>query len=174
MFVIKTNAYSYETVIIDFPDDEGWHSVLYLRNEKEAIVQFLPRGETKDNWTRSVVFHSFKGENDKLNAKKLQNRLITQSIQKNKTLRYKMLKNNQDDTLTYWCVDKNEIMPSQCELLRTTQGHESTISIHYIDKNKKTLNSLSRYWYNIIRDTRIYYSYYRMDRLLNRATIFEL
>ena len=59
LFFISIPAFCYETVIIDFPEKEGWHLVYSNKNENETIVQFMPRGDTRENWTRTVVFHSY-------------------------------------------------------------------------------------------------------------------
>ncbi|MBO5948129.1 hypothetical protein J6Q66_04770 [bacterium] len=171
---IQKPCFSYETAIIDFPEKEGWELVFSKKNEKETIVQFLPSGEDRNNWTRTVVFHSYKDAYEKnFSAKQYQQKLISSVYRKNKSLKVKTLKNNEDDAISIWCVEKNEKMPAQCEILRTTQGYETIISMHYINKNIKKLSNIEKNWIKIIKKVRTYYSYYRMDRLLNREIQFE-
>ena len=171
---IQKPCFSYETVIIDFPEEEGWQLFFSKKNEKETIVQFLPRGEDRNNWTRTVVFHSYAEALEKgFSAKQYQQKLLSSVYRKNKTIKVKTLKNNNDDAISIWCVKKNEKMPAQCEILRTTQGYETIVSMHYINKNIKNISDIEKRWIKIIKKVRTYYSYYRMDRLLNRETIFE-
>lgn len=171
---IKNPCFSYETVIIDFPDKEGWHLVFSKKTDKETIVQFMPSGHTRDYWTRTVVFHSYPDAVEKnISAKQYQQRLLSSVAKKNKTFKYKNIRNTRDDAITIWCVDKTEKMPAQCEILRTTQGYETIVSMHYINKNINKLSDIEKNWIRIIRKVRHYYSYYRMDRLFNREYIFE-
>ena len=73
----KIPSFCYETVIINFPEEEGWHLVYSNKTVNETIVQFIPRGETRDNWTRTVVFHSYPQMKDKnVSALVLQQRIL--------------------------------------------------------------------------------------------------
>lgn len=171
---IKVPSYCYETVIINFPENEGWHLVYSNKTVNETIVQFMPKGETRDNWKRTVVFHSYPQMQERnISAQALQQRILQNVINKNNSFKYKGIKSEKDDTYGYWCVKKNSKMSSQCEILRTVQGYETVISMHYINKNISDLKDIERPWLNIMKDVANYYSYYRMDRMLNRATIFE-
>lgn len=174
IFGFQKPCFSYETVIIDFPEKEGWHLVFSKKTNKETIVQFLPKGEDKNNWTRTVVFHSYAEAYEKsISASKYHQKLLMNVFRKNKTIKIKHLKNSENDAISLWCVEKNENMPAQCEILRTTEGYETVVSMHYINKNVKKISDIEKNWIKIIKKVRTYYSYYRMDRLLNRETIFE-
>ncbi|MCQ2753825.1 MAG: hypothetical protein MJ231_02130, partial [bacterium] len=52
-------VYAYETIIIKFPQDEVWDKAYYKKVGLEAIVQYVPRGQTHNNWQRAVVVHSY-------------------------------------------------------------------------------------------------------------------
>ena len=59
IFLITTlSVLAYETVIIKFPQDEVWHKSFYKKIGLETILQYVPRGETFDNWNRTIVVHS--------------------------------------------------------------------------------------------------------------------
>ena len=174
IFGIKIPSFCYETVIINFPDNEGWHLVYSNKTVNETIVQFMPKGETRENWTRTVVFHSYPQMQERnVSAYALQQRILQNVKNKNNTFKYKNIKSDINDTYGYWCVKQNSKMSAQCEILRTVQGYETVISMHYINKNISDLKDIERPWLNIMKDVANYYSYYRMDRMLNRATIFE-
>ena len=171
---INLPCFCYETVIVEFPETEGWHIVYSNTSVNETIVQFMPRGETRENWTRTVVFHSYPQMKERnVSALVLQQRILQNVLKKNNTFKYKSLRNQRDNTLGYWCVKKNDKMSAQCEILRTVQGYETIISMHYINKNISDLKNIENNWIKIIDDVKNYYAYYRMDRMLNRATIFE-
>lgn len=174
LFLINNQCFGYEALIINFPEKEGWKNVYYYKTDRETIVQFVPRGETKEKWTRSVIFRSYKQDLNRTTPKRLKNNLLLGVKKINNSIKYVNYKNTEDDTITGWCVKKNKKMNGQCEILRTTFGHESMVSIHYIDKNINSTKKIDKKWLEILKYTRVYYSYYRMDRLLNREMIFEL
>ena len=174
LFFISIPAFCYETVIIDFPEKEGWHLVYSNKNENETIVQFMPRGDTRENWTRTVVFHSYPQLlNRNISALQLQKRILSKVANKNSTFKYKNIKTSNDETIGLWCAKENKYMSGQCEILRTVQGYETIVSMHYVNKNIDDLKDVEMQWIKIFKDVKNYYSYYRMDRMLNRATIFE-
>ena len=52
-------SFAYETVVIKFPDGEIWDKVYYKRHHNEVLLQYVPRGQTHKNWTRSIFVHSY-------------------------------------------------------------------------------------------------------------------
>src|SRR5574344_706883 len=100
--------------------------------------------------------------------------LLAQTYQKNHSLKYTVYKKRPEDSIASWCVIGNDKLSTQCELLRVTDGAEGIISIHYINKNKKSFEANFERWYDIVSKVKVYNSYYRWDRVLNKADTFEL
>ena len=46
-------------MIIKYPDGELWLRAFYRKYGDEALVQYLPKNETRENWTRSIFVHSY-------------------------------------------------------------------------------------------------------------------
>ena len=61
-------VYAYETIIIKFPDRELWVKGYYKKIGNEAILQYVPGGQTSENWTRTIVVHSYKDSNFPINV----------------------------------------------------------------------------------------------------------
>ena len=50
---------AYETIIFHFPDGELWEPAYYKNIRNEAILQYVTGGQTSNNWTRTIVVHSY-------------------------------------------------------------------------------------------------------------------
>lgn len=167
-------VWAYQTVLVDFPDNQGWHADYYDTQAGETILQYVPAGQTSTNWTRTLIFHSYKNLTWTDSAAKFMDRIIQQMELKNPSRQYRYLKYTDTDSIATRCVKKNANTPSQCEIFRATKSFESMISMHYINKNNKDFTNTYPTWYGIIRDVRVYYNYYREDRILDKATSFEI
>lgn len=167
-------ALAYETVLVDFPDMQGWHPVYYGTQNGEAILQYVPSGQTATNWTRTLVFHSYKNLTWTDSAAAFMDRSTSQMEAQNSSQAYKYTKYNEMDSLATRCIQKNAYMPTQCEIYRVSKSFEGLISMHYINKNVQDYKNTYDLWYQIVQNIRIYNSYYREDRILDKATSFEL
>jgi len=172
--IMVQKVFAYESVIVDFPDRQGWHAVYYDVQGSEAILQYVPVGQTYENWTRTVVFHSYKGANDSETSAGFMDKTTSQMEMKNPSQAYTYTKYTDVDAIATRCVKKNAYIPTQCEIYRISNSYEALISMHYINKNVQDFKNTYNLWYEIIRGIRIYYSYYRTDRVLDKATVFEL
>jgi len=168
------SAFAYETVLVDFPSNQGWHEVYYATRNDEAILQYAPVGQTAKNWTKTVVFHSYKNLSWTDSAAEFMNRRTTEMESQNFSQLYKYRKYTEADSIATRCVTKNAVVPTQCEIYRASKSFEGLISMHYINKNVEDYKSTYNAWYDIIQNVRIYYSYYREDRIMDKATSFEL
>lgn len=172
--VFSPAAFAYETVLVDFPPNQGWHADYYETQGSETILQYVPIGQTYDNWTKSVVFHSYKNLSWTNSAAQFIDRNTYAMEVKNPSQKYRYTKYTEADSIAVRCVEKNAYMPRQCEIYRVSKSHQGLISMHYINKNVSDYKHTYDMWYQIIKDIRIYYSYYREDRILDKATSFEL
>jgi len=173
LFVVQS-AIAYETVLVDFPENQGWHAVYYGTQGTEAILQYVPIGQTYENWNKSVIFHSYKNLSWTDSAAAFMDSQTTGMEAKNHTQNYRYTKYTEMDSIATRCVQGNSLIPTQCEIYRVSKSYEGLISMHYINKNVSDYKSSLDLWYEIIKDIRIYYSYYRDDRILDKATTFEM
>lgn len=170
---IATPVFAYQTVTMDFPGN--WYKVNYITNDNDAIVQFVRQGYNANNWNESVVFHTFKwSKNRATTAKSLMMYLLQDVQKKNPTMKVEYLRLDTEETLSSWCVQATKIMPAHCELLRTTQSFEGALSMHYINKNPQNYASVKKDWIERMSKARVYQSYFRLDRILNKSMTFEL
>lgn len=166
----------YQTALITFPDyQRNWRQVHFERLYGETLSQWLPAYANKNDWQESVVFHSYNWAKGNSCSKFMTNLLNNIQVQ-NKTMKTQIIKNDYVDSVAVWCVDKTDNMPAQCEILRVTTGHEGIVSIHYINKYPRQyfLDYQKETWLNIIRNIRIYYSYFRWDKVTGKETSVQL
>jgi len=174
LFISQVSALAYQTVLVDFPPNQGWRSVYYTANPSEAILQYVPVGNTYESWQKTLVFHSYKNLSWTNSASRLMDQLTQQMELQNSTMLYKYTKYTEEDSMCVRCIQKNAKIGTQCEIFRVSQSHEGLISMHYINKNLQDYKNSYDMWYGIVRDIRIYYSYYMDDRILDKATSFEM
>lgn len=174
LFLLATTAYAYETVLVDFPPNEPWEAVYHERQGSEHILQYVPRGQSAESWTRTMIFHSYKIANGGGSASSLMNRTTGQMESMNNSSLYTYLKYTAVDSIATRCVKGNSYVSTQCEIYRTSKSYEGIMSMHYINKNKADFDKNFNKWYKIVKDIRIYRSYFRDNRVLDKATTFEL
>ena len=170
--LIAPMAFAYQTVLVDFPPNQGWHADYYDSQSTEAILQYVPASQSSESWKQTVIFHSYKYYKE--GAGVLIDKLTGQMEAQNPSQQYKYLKYSGTDAMATRCVQKNARIGTQCEIFRVTQSFEGFITMHYINKDVQDFKSSYAMWYDIISNVRIYYSYYMDDSILNKATSFQL
>jgi len=168
-------ANAYQTALITYPEyNKNWKQVYFGKQDNEVISQWIPSYESNTNWTESMVFHAYnwaKGQN----CYKFMSNLLAQAESRNPTFQSQIIKDKPEDSVAIWCTQKTKYSPAQCEILRVTSAYEGIVSMHYINKNTEVFK---RYqvepWLKIIRDVRIYYSYFRWDRVTGKETSVQL
>lgn len=170
-FFIAQIVWAYQTVLIDFPEDQGWHMVIYEKQGSEAILQYVPAGQDENNWTRTLIFHSY--PNAMYSANGFINRTTLQ-MESLKAGSYTYTKYTAMDSIAVRCVNKTAYSSGQCEIFRVSKSYEGLISMHYINKNVQDFKKNYDFWYDIVKKIRIYQSYYRDNLIMDKATSFEL
>ena len=100
--------------------------------------------------------------------------LLNDVRRKNGTLQVEYIKKHPQDMVATWCIAQNEAMQEHCEILRTTQSFDGALSMHYLNKNPKHFETIKQEWLERILKARVYQSYFRLDRILNKSMTFEL
>ncbi len=173
--MLSGSAFAYQTALITYPDyNKNWKQVYFGKQNSETISQWIPSYEYSNNWSESVVFHSYnwaKGNN----CYKFMSNLLANVGSQNNTMQSWIIKDKPEDSVAIWCAKKTKTMAAQCEILRVTSAYEGLVSIHYINKNPDAfLKYQQEPWLKIVRDVRIYYSYFRWDRVTGKETSVQL
>ena len=171
-FFISLAAIAYETIIIDFPKKTKWDVAFYRNIGTEAILQYVPNGESYNKWTQTVIVHSYKDYT--YSAGQLSDILTAQLQRQNPTGRYSYLVYSSVDAIAVRSTNSYNKIPAQSEIFRTTKAAEGLMTIQYIDRNKTRFKENYSMWLKIIRDARTYNSYWRDNRILNKSEIYEL
>ena len=168
-------AECYQTALITYPENnKNWKQIFFKKQDNETISQWLPSYSYSNDWSESVVFHSYNWAKGNSCYKFLLN-LLTSVESRNPSMTTKIIKDDAVDSIAVWCAKDTKTMPAQCEILRVTSGYEGLISIHYINKNPEYfLNYQHDLWLNIIKNVRIYYSHFRWDRITGKETSVQL
>ena len=163
---------AYETIIFHFPDGELWESAYYRKIGNQAILQYVPGGQTSEIWTRSIVVHSY-NEMD-YPASYFASTEMRKMLKLNPTGKYQTIKARENDAIYTRCTEDYKNIPAQCEFLRITKAHGGTVSIQYMNRNKKDFENNYTLWLEVIRNARLMNSYYRGERTFDKALYFEL
>ena len=172
LFFTCLSVMAYETIIIKYPDGELWVKAYYKKKGNEAILQYVPNGQSANNWQRSIVVHSYNESGYPVNT--FMNNNIAMMQKTNPTAKYKTLRSTADDAIAGRCTENYKNIEAQCEFFRVTRAHNAIVSLHYINKNKDDFLSNYTVWYDIIRQAKFYNSYYRNERTLNKSEYFEI
>ena len=86
---IQLISFAYETIIIDFPKGTKWDVAYYQNIGTEAILQYVPSGQSYKNWKQTVIVHSYKDST--FYAHQLSDRITAQLQRQNPTGKYKYL-----------------------------------------------------------------------------------
>ena len=173
LMVITTLAvFAYETIIIKYPAGERWEKVYYKKVGNEAIVQYVPNTESRENWKRTIIVHSYYDSTLPVSY------IITRDTAKMRKMnphgKYSYLKVTHNDSMATRCTEQYKDIPAQCEFYRITSAHQGIISIHYINRDKEDFKANYYMWYEIIKNAKLYNTYYRDDRVLDKAEYAEL
>jgi len=165
-------VFAYETVIIKYPDEEGWQKAYYKKVGNEAIVQYLPIGQEINNWTKTIIVHSYNYNETPANYYISTD--LLRMIKTNPTGKYKYLKVTPTDSIAGRCTEDYKNIKAQCEFYRVTIAHGGLVSIHYINRDKKDFMDNYHQWYDIVRKAKLYNSYYRDERTFDKTDYVEL
>ena len=163
---------AYETIIIHFPDGELWDVAYYKKIGNEAILQYVPGGQTSNNWKRTIVVHSY-NDNDSP-ATFFSQFEVRKMIRINPTKKYQIIKSKENDVILTRCTDDYKDVQGHCEFLRITRAHNGIVTIQYMNRNKKDFQNNYTLWLQVMRDARLMNSFYRTERTFNKSMYYEL
>lgn len=173
IFLLSTIAvFAYETIIIKYPPGELWVKVYYKKIRNEAILQYVPKGQSNTNWNRTIIVHSYEHSGYPVRTFLATN--IEQMVKNNPTSQYSYLKYTDVDAIIGRCTNDYKNVKAQCEFYRVTRAHGGLISLHYINRDKDDFMKNYDLWFNIIKNAVYYNSYYRDERTFDKSEYFEL
>lgn len=172
MLFTSLAVFAYETIIIKYPQGELWVKAYYKKVRDEAILQYVPKGQTSENWMRTIIVHSYEYSSIPVNT--FIGGDLTRMKKTNPTSGYQYLKLTDTDAIAGRCTDDYKNVKAQCEFYRVTRAHGGIISIHYINRDKDDFYANYDQWYNIIKRAVLYNSYYRDERTFDKSEYFEL
>lgn len=165
-------VFAYETIIIKYPAGERWEKAYYKKVGNEAILQYVPNTESRANWNRTIIIHSY--FDSQLPIKYIISRDAAKMRKMNPSGKYSFIKITPNDAMITRCTDDYKDIKAQCEFYRITNAHNGIVSIHYINRNKDDFKANYYLWYEIIKNAKLYNTYYRDERILDKAEYFEL
>lgn len=172
LLLTTLSVMAYETIIIKYPSGELWVKAYYKKKGNEAILQYVPNGQSSNNWRRTIVVHSYNESGYPVNV--FMNNNLAMMTKTNPTANYKTLRMTANDAIAGRCTSNYKNIEAQCEFFRVTRAHNAVVSVHYINKNKDDFMRNYDEWYNIIKRAKFLNSYYRNERTLNKSEYFEI
>lgn len=177
LLLTTLSVLAYETIIIKYPAGEKWVKAYYKKVGNEAILQYVPAGQSYEKWERTIIVHSYYQSYYPIRTF-FANDLM--KMKKNNPLgNYVYLKVTDTDSMATRCThdyknQQGQLIKGQCEFYRVTNAHDGIISLHYINRDKTDFSENYNEWYNIIKRAKYYNTYYRDDRTLDKSEYFEL
>jgi len=172
LIFLAGSVFAYQTVIIHFPKNNPWKVVYNRTVGTETIVQYVPSYQSYKNWVRTIIVHAYKAPGVH-NAATFMDKEIARMLRLNPTKKYSYKKYNVYDSMAVRCTKEYKDLPEQCEILKVMMSNDGIYTIHYIDKNIAYFEKNYEMWYDIIKNTTIYYSYYRDERVMNKRESIE-
>ena len=172
LLITAISVSAYETIIFHFPDGELWERAYYKKRGNEAILQYVPGGQTSTDWKRSIVIHSYE-DMDYAISYFSQNE-IRKMVKINPSGKYQTIKSGDKDAIFTRCTKDYNNTPGHCEFLRITKAHGGTITIQYMNRNQKDFENNYTLWLEVIRGAKLMNSYYRGERTFDKSMYFEL
>ena len=172
LLVTTLAAFAYETIIIKYPPGELWVKTYYKKVELEAILQYVPKGQTHENWKRTIIVHSYNESGFPVST--FISNDLARMMRTNPTANYTYLRMTDYDSIAGRCTNDYKNIKGQCEFYRTTRAHGGIITLHYINRNKADFMANYKEWYEIIKKAKYYNSYYRDERTFDKSEYFEL
>lgn len=171
-FAVTLCVVAYETIIINFPERELWVKAYYKKVGLEAILQYVPKNQSSHNWKQTIVVHSYNDSTYPIRV--FLSNTSAKMLKINPTANYKTLRLTHNDAIIGRCTENYGKVSAQCEFFRVTRGYSGIVTIHYMNKDKKDFMANYDQWYNIIKRAKLYNTYYRDERILNKSEFFEL
>lgn len=172
IFISTLAVCAYETIIFHFPDGELWEPAYYKKVGNEAILQYVPGGQTSKTWTRSIVIHSY---NENESPATYFGQLEIRKMRRiNPTGKYSIIKSKENDAIYTRCTEDYNKIPAHCEFLRITRAHGGIVTMQYMNRNKTDFENNYTLWLQVMRDARLMNSYYRTERTFDKSMYFEL
>ena len=172
ILITTLSVCAYETIIFHFPDGELWETAYYKKVGNEAILQYVPGGQTSNIWTRSIVVHSY--NEMEYPANYFAQTEIRKMRRINPTGAYKTIRSRENDAIFTRCTDDYKDIQGHCEFLRITKAHGGTVTIQYMNRNKKDFENNYTLWLEVIRGARLMNSFFRGERTFDKALYYEL
>ena len=166
-------AFAYQTIAFDFPPNTGnWIVVYHRTGGNETIIQYVPSGQTFENWYQAVIIHSYR--NSSFSSARNLLKILTNQLEKlNAYSRYVYQVMSDDNAVATRCVVRNSKMPSQCDIYRAMTSFNGYITIQYINRNVEGFKGSYLIWMDAIKKAAPYYSEFRNDRYMSKDN-FEL
>ena len=163
---------AYETIIIKYPPGELWIKAYYKRVGNEAILQYVPNGQTRYDWKRTIIVHSYYDY-----AYPIRSFTTTELLKMQRTNpngKYRYLKLTDREAMVTRCTEDYKNVKAQCEFYRITNVHNGIATLHYINRDKEDFKYNYKEWFDIIWKAKYYNSYYRDERTFDKSEYFEL
>lgn len=172
LLITISAVWAYETIIIKYPAGELWVKAYYKKIGNEAILQYVPKGQSHNDWKRTIIIHSY--YNSAYPIRNFTNTEILRMTKANPTGKYRYLKLSDRESMVTRCTDNYKNIKAQCEFYRVTNVHNGIVSLHYINRDKEDFSYNYKEWFDIIWKAKYYNSYYRDERTFDKSEYFEL
>lgn len=147
-----------ERLVLNFQIDQPtqWVQGWSRQDETGYMLEFVPKGQTVENWQEMVTLQFYPGLQSKTTPANFRDFFLSRLKGQAPSVKTNLISESADEVIFEWRIDNAANGQSaQHELDRIVRGNQGIHMIHYVAKVSE-LNSASRQkWLNFLRSSKI-------------------
>jgi hypothetical protein len=157
LLLLGTAVHAEWTELVSLPfgvDNKDWEIGWSNKTERSAMYEFVPKGQTVQNWKELVTLQFYPGMQDRSAADFMKSFLAL--LQSDEPLaKAEMISSSPDDTMMEWNVLGSKQNADQFELDRVIRGKQGLHMIHYAVKTSSFSSADRSKWLNFLRSAKL-------------------
>lgn len=126
-----------ESIKLNFGlDPKDWEVGFNQKTETGYIVEFVPKGQTVENWNELITLNFFPGLEKRVDCDEFAEGFVDQLKESDPKIKVTVIKAEEDNTIFEWSVNGSTKNPDQDELDRVIRGKQGLHMVHYVKKCK--------------------------------------
>lgn len=126
-----------ESIKVNFAlDDKQWDLGWSNKSEDVYILEFVPKGQTVENWKELITFEFYPGLQKKINCSQFANGFLQRLTTDEPKVRVMSYLDKPDNAIFEWVLNGSAKNADQDELDRCIFGKQGLHMVHYVKKTK--------------------------------------
>lgn len=148
--VFSSITYADEFIKFDF-DGRDWDLDYQAQEGSSMIYEWVPRGQSVENWNELVTVQAFGGIQAVMSADKFMETMRDGMSKICPGIEWNILSNRRSDVLYDWQIEYCTGHDPQYEVARILVGREAIYVIHYATKHIPIESAVKQRWITILK-----------------------